>query len=301
VGFFDGTQRLGAAALVGNVATFSTSHLTLGSNPISAYYVGDLNFQFSISSFLNEQINKPVATATTIVASANRAGLGQPVTFSAAVNSKSGALTGIVVFKDGNSTLGTGKRTGDGTFTFTTSTLSVGAHAITASYSGDSFHATSASTQLAETIEQIATVSLASSLNPSTSGKLVTFTATVSGSAGLATGSVTFKEGTKTLGTAKLVNGRAVFQTSNLAAGDDDRITASYSGDNTYLAAASPTITQSVNPKPSSASSAAVSSTTAGTSLGTTSANGNAIDTALRALFLDDSTVAGKPRPLFEL
>ena len=70
------------------MATFSTSNLTLGSHPITAFYFGDANFQSS-SGILTEQIDRPVATTTTIVASANPVGFGQPVTLTATVKTKS--------------------------------------------------------------------------------------------------------------------------------------------------------------------------------------------------------------------
>ena len=302
VGFLDGNKGLGTATLDGDVATFSTSNLTLGSHPITAFYFGDANFQSS-SGILTEQIDRPVATTTTIVASANPVGFGQPVTLTATVKTKSGALTGTVVFMDGNTPLGTGTPTGGGKYNFTTSALSVGTHAITATYVGDSVHDTSTSAKLAETIKHAATVSLGSSSNPSTAGKLVTFTATVSGGSGMPSGSLAFKNGTRTLGTVKLRNGLAIFKTSTLALGGHT-ITAIYSGNRTY-APTSTTITQTVNPKPSRASPIAMpgnpaASPTTAQSLDAASTNGLTIDAVLRALLLDESTVTGKPRPLFE-
>jgi uncharacterized membrane protein len=76
-----------------------------------------------------------------------------------------------------------------------------------------------------------ANITLTSSANPSTNP--VTFTATVAASvigAGLPTGSVTFQNGSTTLGTASLVNGVATFGSSTLPIGKDN-IVAAYSGD----------------------------------------------------------------------
>jgi hypothetical protein len=82
--------------------------------------------------------------------------------------------------------------------------------------------------------------SLASSANPSSLGQPVTFTAHVypwvKGSARIAgnvTGTVTFRDGTTTLGKATLVSGRASFTTSSLNHGTHS-ITATYSGDSNY-------------------------------------------------------------------
>jgi Zn-dependent metalloprotease len=89
------------------------------------------------------------------------------------------------------------------------------------------------------------TTTLTSSLNPSLVGQSVTFTATVSGSGGTPTGTVTFKDGATTLGSPALAGGVATFTTSALTAGTHP-ITASYSGDANFSASASPTFNQTV-------------------------------------------------------
>src|SRR5207247_8007482 len=61
-----------------------------------------------------------------------------------------------------------------------------------------------------------------SSLNPSTFGQTVTFTATVTPvppATGTPTGTVTFRDGTSTLGTATLAAGSATFAATALNAG----------------------------------------------------------------------------------
>ena len=87
------------------------------------------------------------------------------------------------------------------------------------------------------------TTTLASSLNPSTPGQSVTFTATVSPSA--ATGTVTFKDGATTLGTGTLSGGTATFTTSALTAGNHS-LTAEYAGDSSYGASTSGALSQTV-------------------------------------------------------
>ena len=79
-------------------------------------------------------------------------------------------------------------------------------------------------------------VTESSSVNPSTVGRDVTFTATVW--PGDATGTVTFKDGTRTLGTSSLAGGIATFTargftTNELAVGTHN-ITAAYGGDLKY-------------------------------------------------------------------
>lgn len=73
--------------------------------------------------------------------------------------------------------------------------------------------------------------SVTSAPKPSLYGQTVTLTATVSSTApGGATGTVTFKNGTTTMGTLMLSAGKAILQTAKLPAGTLT-ITASYNGD----------------------------------------------------------------------
>ena len=91
------------------------------------------------------------------------------------------------------------------------------------------------------------TSQLNSSLNPSTFGMAVTFTATVLGS-GRPTGSVTFKRSTIVLGKVNLVNGGASFTTKpTQLPGGSSSITAVYSGDSKHAASTSSVLTQVVN------------------------------------------------------
>ena len=91
---------------------------------------------------------------------------------------------------------------------------------------------------------QDTTVELASNLNPAPYGSNVTFTATVSTSA--ATGTVSFLDGTNTLGMVTLSGGVATFTTNGLTAGSHS-ITAAYSGDASYGASPSSALNQTVN------------------------------------------------------
>lgn len=99
-------------------------------------------------------------------------------------------------------------------------------------------------------LNQAATkITLESTPNPSNSGQSVTFSATVQtalAGIGTPTGTVTFENGSKKLGTAKLVNGVAVLTCKKLVAGTNN-ITAAYSGDNTFNPDTSAVLVQTVN------------------------------------------------------
>jgi hypothetical protein len=81
---------------------------------------------------------------------------GQNVTFTAnvvvAAPGSVGAPTGVVTFLDGSTVMGTKTLVGSGVASFSISSLSVGNHAITASYGGDSNSVASVSAVLTETV-----------------------------------------------------------------------------------------------------------------------------------------------------
>jgi len=146
--------------------------------------------------------------------------------------------------------LGTGTLDGNGRATFTTSNLAVGSHSITAVYSGSPSFNGSTSQALVQTVNSDATAAtLTSSLNPSAHNQPVTFTAIVAAAApGTATptGTVTFKDGNRTLGSAPLSAGRAGFTVSNLSKGRH-QITAVYGGSSSFATSTSQTLAQTVN------------------------------------------------------
>jgi hypothetical protein len=90
-------------------------------------------------------------TTTALTSSLNPSQVGQSVTFTATVTSSSGTPTGSVTFLDGATVLGTAGLSG-GVATFTTSTLTLGSHSITASYSGGGIFAPSVSPVLNQAV-----------------------------------------------------------------------------------------------------------------------------------------------------
>ena len=92
-------------------------------------------------------------------------------------------------------------------------------------------------------------VHLTGSLNPSSLGQAVTFKATVRGSvigSPIPSGTITFKDGPKTLGNISLTKGTASFTTSSLRLGIHN-ITATYSGDADFNPNRSVTLLQKVD------------------------------------------------------
>jgi virginiamycin B lyase len=99
------------------------------------------------------QIMLALGTTTTVTSSANPSILNQPVTFTAIVTAASGTPTGTVTFMDGTTILNTVTLDATGEATYTTNTLSVGDHVISAVYSGGSDFAGSTSENLTEHID----------------------------------------------------------------------------------------------------------------------------------------------------
>jgi N-acetylneuraminic acid mutarotase len=193
------------------------------------------------------------STTTSLASGLNTSTPGQPVTFTATVAVAapgSGMPTGDVTFKDGATTLGTGTLSA-GTATFTTASLAVGAHAITATYAGDSNFTASTSSTLSHAVSRADTMTtVTSSRNPSVFGQSVTFTAAVAGmapGAGTPSGAVTFKNGATTLGAGTLGAGTASLTTTGLSAGSHV-ITAVYDGDVNFTTSTSSALAQVVTP-----------------------------------------------------
>jgi Bacterial Ig-like domain (group 3)/FG-GAP-like repeat len=240
--FFDGTTPLGTAPIVNGQATLTVPSLPIGTNQIT---VTATNTSTS-GTITSPPTQVTVAKATivvTLASSANPSNPNQSVTFSATVHA---GATGSVTFLDGTTILGVGTINAAGVAIFTTSTLAIGSHPITASYGGDSSYSAATSAVLTQVVGRIPTVT---TIVESAPAQLlhtgVTFTANVTAPSPNATGTVTFMDGTTVLGTATLsanggvivsltTNANAALATTNLVTGPH-QIVAVYSGDNNFL------------------------------------------------------------------
>jgi hypothetical protein len=195
-------------------------------------------------------------TTTTLTLSPTAPTAGQSVTFSATVapTTGSGSPTGTVTFLDGSTTLGTGTLA-SGTASFTGS-LAAGSHSITASYGGDTTYAASVSTTDNLTIGSaptlaVTTTQLTASSTNAVSGTSINFNASVSETAGTATptGTVTFSDGSASIGTGSLTAGVTTFSTSTLSVGTHN-ITAAYGGDTANAASSSSAVVVTITAAP---------------------------------------------------
>jgi hypothetical protein len=255
VAFTDSGVTVGTGTLnsMGH-ATFSTATLTTGDHKIKAFYSGDNIFSPSFTvSPLTETI-KQAPTTTAVKSSVNPSVFGQPVAFTATVQStvpNSPLPPGTVTFFDNGMSIGTRGLT-NGMARLTTVSLSVGNHTISAMYTATMNFGASTSTAFTQSVMRAATrTAITSSPNPSKFGSSVAFTVTVFAAApgaGAPSGSITVFDGTRALGSALLnANHEAFFSTGNLTAGVH-AISATYNGDTHFTSSTSPSLRQVVNP-----------------------------------------------------
>src|SRR5208283_4354159 len=204
--FDDGATSIGQATLnAGGVATFSVASLSAGTHTISALYGGDTTFSGGTSNRLTQTV-RAAATTDSLTTAAGTTSFGASVTFTATLTSAGGTPTGTVVFDNGGTSIGQGILNGSGVATFATSTLAVGPHTISAVYAGDTNFSGSTSNSLTQAVTQAAvTSSLAASAATTGFGASVIFTATLTSAGGTPTGTVTFEDGSSSIGTGALV------------------------------------------------------------------------------------------------
>lgn len=185
---------------------------------------------------------QPAATTTTLSASSTSVNTGATVTFTAMVRSAAANVTaGSVTFYDGATTLGSAALNSSGQAVYSTSSLAAGTHQLTAAYPGSASYtaSTSGAVTVAVTTPTIAsavvmTASTASTIQGLPVQLVAAVTAASGSGAGIPTGTVTFSNGSATLGSATLnQQGVAVFTSTLLPVGTNS-IAASYSGDANY-------------------------------------------------------------------
>jgi large repetitive protein len=243
----DGSTILGTAALSATgSATFSTSTLAHGTHSITAVYLGDSNYTGSTSA-AEQVVVQPAQPTLTLSGPAGPVAAGTGANFTAALTSPGMAPTGTLLLLDGTSNIGAATISGAGSFAFSTSTLGLGTHTLTASYSGDANNSPAASAPITLLVQQASSsTTLITSANPLTEGNAMALTATVNSASPNAGGSIRFFDAANLLGTAALAaNGAASFSPAGLGLGTHT-LTAVYSGDTNHAGSTSMPISQLV-------------------------------------------------------
>ncbi|MFI8437113.1 Ig-like domain repeat protein, partial [Streptomyces sp. NPDC079020] len=236
------------------VATVTTGTLGFGAHTVTALYSGDANLTSSTGTTTHSVVTQP-STATTVIASPEPSGYGQPVTLTATVSAlppSTGTPTGTVTFTlsgtGGGSVPGT--LDGSGVATVTTAILGAGTHSVTVTYHGDpTFAPSNGSTT--HTVNQAATATTVTATpQPSAYGQQVTVSATVAPltpGAATPTGTVSFSSSTGLNITVPLnTSGTATYTTQSPLQAGTETIIATYNGDTDFTTSTS-THTHTVN------------------------------------------------------
>jgi hypothetical protein len=247
-----------SAITITGAADFTVSPASLG--PISATETFTVSFDPSASGVATAQLNivsdavsgtlsvpltgngQVAATALALAASQASSTAGEPVSFTATLSGAT-APTGNVEFFDGATSLGSAPLSGTEA-TLSVATLGIGAHTITATYSGDTNNAPSTSAPVAHAVGQIATTLVLAASGPTSEpGQEVTFTATLTPAS--ASGTVTFLIDGAAQPPSALSGGVATLATNLLEAGEH-AIIARYDGDTNYAGSVTPALTHAV-------------------------------------------------------
>jgi probable HAF family extracellular repeat protein len=209
----------------GSTASTGTVHITgAGSCTITASQAGNSNYNAAPDVSRSFAINP--AASTTIVSVSSATYDGQPHGGTASVTGAGGLSQSLTVTYAG--------RNGTNYPASTTPPTNAGDYTASASFAGDANHAGSSDSKDFQIAKASTSTALSSSADPSGAGQSVTFTATVSSSAGTPTGSVQFKADGANLGSVTLSSGGvATLTTSSLTAGSHT-ITADYGGDSNF-------------------------------------------------------------------
>ena len=251
VTFLDGTTTLGTASLdAAGTASLILSSLGVGDHQLGAEYGGDALNAPSQAATLTQTITR-AASQVTLTSSANPVDHPAAVTLTASVSTNH---SGAAASPSSTAPPPWARRTLTPVARpcLTVTGLAVGDHDLTAAYGGDAQTLGSTSAALTETVSPAVTaVTLASSENPAPVGVAITLTATVTGAGATPTGTVTFLDGTTTLGTATLdATGTASLTLSSLAVGAHS-LSATYGGDPLNAVSQSPTFSQTISPSTS--------------------------------------------------
>jgi hypothetical protein len=256
VTFSNGSTTLGTGTVAKGIATLTISNLTVGTDTLTAAYSGDVNFVASTGTATEIVTGTP--TTTSLTAAPNPAFLSQTVTLTATVSSagsgSSATPAGTITFYNGSTMLGTATLTagtvaGSASANFTTSTLALGTHSLSAVYANNGpYYGSTGSASETITTAPSSTL-LTASPNPTGVGQTVTLTATVTGTGAPSppAGTVTFYDGTTPLGTATLnASDSATFTVSTLALGTH-ALTAVYAVSGPYSGSTSAVVSETID------------------------------------------------------
>jgi hypothetical protein len=250
VAFYSGDTLLGNATVdASGHASFITAALDAGDYQFSAVFAETTDYKSSTSSPLTVSIH-PMPTTTTLAALHSVDAPGSHITLNATVSVASDHIAGnSISFYFGTTLLGNATVDASGHASFITAALDAGDYQFSAVFGATVAFAASTSQPLSVSIHPIATaLAISTNSSHSTIGTPISFTATVTADSSLIpTGSVTFFDGSRSLGSASLdATGRATLPLNFTSAGTH-QISAVYAGDASFLTSTSAAISQDVS------------------------------------------------------
>ncbi len=290
-------NNVGSAPMANNTATLPVSlALSIGTHSLGAVWPGDSTYD--PVTLAGQHTIVAIPTTTVLISSMNPAPVGTTVVFTATTSSSSGTPSGSIAIADGGTTLATAPLV-NGVAKYSTSSLSVGTHAITATYAANGNFAASRAS-LNQVINGLSsTVTLTAAPNPAYVGEKVTLSGAVASAGGTPTGTLTFFDGTTELGIATLTpSGAATLSVAFTTVGIHN-LTAAYSGNSTLAAATSAPYPLTVGKAPTqTAIASSLNPAPAGSSIVFTATTSAAITPSGFVQFFDGATPMGSPAPL---
>lgn len=235
--------------------------MSIESRPLFALLLGGL-FAFSPGFGLGQkhvdylQVVKQATPSIVLTSSSNPALVSTPVTFTAALIGSGATPSGLLTFLDGATPLSTSMLNGSGVATFSTSSLAIGPHSITAWYGGEANYLPAQSATLMFSVVNPPPVVLTPASPSITTAQGLAVTVAVGGQTGkpLPTGTVVLSSASYISAPAVLANGSATITIpgGSLPAGTVP-LTVSYTPDATSAASyssSSGSVSVTVTPGP---------------------------------------------------
>jgi hypothetical protein len=252
-------STVGSTSLVSGTSAYQTITVpTTGLHVLQATYSGDSNYNSSISPSVTFTVAKTLTT-TVVTPSTATPALGSTLPVSVSITPAAVGSTlpsGTVTFTlDGASAGTVAVQVGSpSTASITLPALTPGTHTLTATYSGDTYYATSTGAAATITVPKSPTTLVVTPATTAPAGGTAlvvtaTLTATTPGSS-LPTGTVIFTLDGTSVGTSAIVSGSPSTATVTLASTavipGVHVLAATYSGDSYYGASTAPPVTMNV-------------------------------------------------------
>ncbi|AQA21907.1 hypothetical protein BTZ20_5475 [Rhodococcus sp. MTM3W5.2] len=249
VQFKDGDTNIGGpVTLNGATATLNHTFTTIGAHAVTAVYSGADGFNTSTSAASNVDVSVNAVDTTTTLNVPATAKTGTAVDLSATIAPAPSG--GTVQFKDGSTNIGGPVTLNGATATLNHTFTTIGAHAVTAVYSGaDGFNtSTSAASNVDVSVNAVDTTTTLTVPATAKTGTAVDLSATIAPAP--SGGTVQFKDGSTNIGGPVTLNGATATLNHTFTTDGAHPVTAVYSGADGFNTSTSTASTVDVSTDP---------------------------------------------------